>query len=83
MIYLLLVIAALLGLIVFLMLELKWAHLDKDRGYTAWDIERGRYVAALLAQSRSGDLAASSVVRPRIGPVRSEPVEPKPVMEGM
>jgi len=50
-----------------------------------WDVERGRYVAALLAQSKMGDGVASTVVRPRpqSGPVRSEPPDKVIYQEGM
>jgi cytochrome bd-type quinol oxidase subunit 1 len=74
-IYLLPVVAALFALVVYLL------HREHS-AFKAWDIERGRYVAALLSQTRAGDLAASSVVRAQ--PTRpAEPKPPQPVMEGM
>ena len=75
---LLVIILVLLAVVVYL--------LDREhRAFKAWDIERGRYVAALLSQAKNGDGVASTIVRPRpqSGMVKSE--EPKPVIyqEGM
>lgn len=76
------VVGALFCVVVYLLRQLQLEREGYDERYTAWDVERGRYVAALLSQGRAGDLAASSVVRPR----PAKPAEePKKVMhpEGM
>jgi hypothetical protein len=70
-------VGILAGLVVFLVLRLQTVADKHAEAYKTWDVERGRYVAALLAQAKSGDLVASSVVRPR--PTTSGvPAEPKP-----
>lgn len=79
-------VGGLFGLVAGLLMLLEQAHKDHRKDYTAWDIERGRYVAALLAKSAMGDGPAASVVRPRpqSGPVKSdEPPKPVIYQEGM
>jgi len=75
------VIAGLLGQNAFLQVRHAAERRAHDTHYAAWDVERGRYVAALLSQSKAGDLAASSVVRPK--PAAYVPPEPKPVQIDM
>jgi hypothetical protein len=76
------VLGGLFGLLSLLIFQLQAVAARHREDFKAWDIERGRYVAALLSQSRAGDLAASSVVRPR-PPASDEPKKPVIHQEGM
>lgn len=73
---------SLMGLIVFLVFRLQVVNDRHRQDYRDWDVERGRYVAALLSQSKAGDLAASAVVRPK--PAKADlPAKPVIYQEGM
>ena len=59
---------------------LLWSHAVDRR---AWDVERGRYVAALLAKQSMGDQVASTVVRPRTPQERPVPQPVRPTQLDM